>query len=384
MEKKDFYEQLNVDRGASLDEIKRAYRVLAKKYHPDMNPGDKEAEIHFREVSEAYEILKDSEKRAAYDQYGFRAFEQNSSGFGSGFGGFGAGGFNSSSFADLFEEMFSGFGGGASSRGSSRPSRGSDIRYDLEISLLEAFQGVKKTIEITVQEVCKTCKGKGGKNVKTCSTCGGSGRVRYQQGFFMVENECPKCHGTGKEIKDICPDCHGAGVISRTKKLEINIPAGVDTGVRMRLEGEGHAAASTGKKGDLYVFISVKEHKIFKRQRENLYCEKPISMALASMGGSFKMEMLDGSFQEVSVAEGTSFGDKVVLKGLGMPILHSKQKGNLYVILKVETPQNLTDEQKELLERFAEIEAEKQESVWENIKLFSKNFAKKVNTKLKS
>ena len=277
MEKKDYYEVLGVSKNASAAEIKSAYRNMAKKCHPDLHPNDKDAEVQFKEITQAYEVLSDPQKKAAYDQYGHSAFEGGAGGFGGGnpFGGFAGG------FSDLFEEVFNGFmGGGARSEQSDMRARGNDVRYDLTISLKEAFSGVKKKIDITTYVSCEKCGGKGGKDVEPCSTCHGSGRVRRQTGFFMMETPCPACSGRGHVISNPCSDCRGSGRVKQKQTLEVTVPAGVDTGVRMRLAGKGEAGLNGGQNGDLYIFITVEEGKLFTRHETNLYCSVPISMTM--------------------------------------------------------------------------------------------------------
>lgn len=358
-DKVDYYELLNVSRTASLDEIKRAYRVQAKKHHPDLNPGNKEAEQKFKEICEAYEVLKDDQKRAAYDRYGHAAFEQGGAGGFGGFNGFGGGfnGFNFSSdgFSDLFEDIFSGFMGGAGrSRASSRRKRkGEDVRYDMEISLKEAFFGVKKEVELTTQTICEECKGQGGTNVQSCPSCHGTGKIRYQRGFFMMEEVCPSCKGTGKQIKDPCPSCHGSGTADHTRTVEINIPAGVDTGIRMRLAGEGNLSPGSSEAGDLYVFITVKEDKDFKREGINLFYTLKVPMPIAVLGGHMKIVLLNGEEKDIVIDEGTQTGERICLKGKGMPVLQGIGAGDLFVTLKVETPTHLTEKQRKLMEAFA-------------------------------
>lgn len=372
MAKKDFYEVLGVSKTASAAEIKSAYRNMAKKCHPDLHPNDKEAEVQFKEITEAYEVLSDPQKRAAYDQYGPAAFEQGAGGFGGGnpFGGFGGAG----GFSDLFEEMFNGFmGGSARSQGDMR-TRGNDLRYDLTISLKEAFTGVKKQIEVNTYVPCEKCGGKGGDNVENCSTCGGRGRVRRQTGFFMMETPCPACNGTGHVITKPCPDCKGTGRVKKKQVLEVSVPAGVDTGVRMRLAGKGEAGLNGGQNGDLYVFITVEEGKLFTRQDQDLYCSVPISMTMASLGGSIQIPTIDGGEEKetIKIPVGTQSGTEIKIKGRGMPVMRGSARGDLYVTLNVETPTNLTKRQKELLEEFDAEDTGKStpktNAFWENIK----------------
>ena len=345
---KTYYETLGVTQTASFEEIKRAFRVKAKACHPDYHPDDPDASAKFKEINEAYEVLKDEQKRAAYDRYGHDAYVNGMNGqggFGQGFGGFDFGG---TGFENIFDEVFNAFGGGRR-RGPAGPARGSDLRYNLEIDLAEAYAGVKKSIQVETYVKCDTCAGRGGKNLETCATCGETGHVRTRQGFFVVETECPVCHGTGKTVKDPCPDCKGTGRLRKKRNLEVNIPAGVDTGVRMRLAGEGDAPLNGGETGDLYVFVSVKEHPIFKRDGADLYCEIPIPMATAALGGEVLVPTMDGKGETVKIKPGLQTGSDMKLKGKGMPILRTNSFGDLYVIF----PTNLTQKQKDLLREFA-------------------------------
>ncbi len=347
----NYYELLGVSQSASFEEIKRAFRVKAKECHPDYHPGDKTAEVRFKEINEAYEVLKDDQKRAAYDRYGHDAYKNGmgqGGGFGQGFGGFD---FSGTGFESIFEEVFNGFGGGR--RRQPGAPRGDDLRYPLNITLAEAYTGIKKSIEVETFVACTDCAGKGGKNADTCPTCGGHGHVRQRQGFFVVETECPVCHGTGKSIKDPCSKCSGTGRKRKKRTLEVNIPAGVDTGVRMRLSGEGDAALHGGVSGDLYVFLNVEEHPIFKRDGAHLYCEVPFPMTTAALGGDIMVPTMDGKGETVTLKPGLQTGTEMKLKGKGMPVLKSGSFGDLHVIFTVETPTNLTTRQKELLREFA-------------------------------
>ncbi len=363
---KNFYETLGVSKTASFDEIKRAFRVKAKECHPDYHPGDKDAEARFKALNEAYETLKDDQKRAAYDRYGHNAYTNGmnggSGGFGQGFGGFD---FSGTGFESIFEEMFSNFGGG--SRGGAQPAAqpGADIRYDLTLTLQEAYEGLKKNITVETYVTCDKCKGKGGKDMERCGTCGGAGRVRQRQGFFVVETTCPVCHGTGKSIKDPCLDCAGTGRVRKKRTLEVNIPKGVDTGIRMRLSGEGDAAMHAGQAGDLYVFITVKKHEIFTREGADLYCTVPLPMTTAALGGSIEVPTMSGKSETIDIKPGTQTGTQVRLKGKGMPVIKSGNYGDLYVTLTVETPTKLTAKQKELLKQFAEEAGENTESAYD-------------------
>lgn len=355
---KDYYELLGLQKGATDVEIKKAYRTLAMKYHPDRNPGNAEAELKFKEVTEAYEVLKDSQKRAAYDRYGHAAFAQ---GAGAGAGGFG--GFNfdfggsGAGFGSIFEDIFSEFMGGARRSRQQDGVRGADIRYDLEITLEEAYKGLTKEIEIQTAVKCEDCHGTGaaeGSKAETCDTCHGTGRVRRQAGFFIEERTCPTCNGTGKVIKNPCKKCGGTGKISQKKVLEVTIPAGIDSGNRMRLAGQGEAGMNGGPNGDLYIFVHIKPHPIFKRDAANLYCTVPLSMTTAALGGEIDIPCIDGSSEKVKIDEGTQSGTEVRLRKKGMTMLQSKSVGDLFVRFTVETPTKLTDKQKELLKQFAE------------------------------
>ena len=352
MAKRDYYEVLGVSREATVTEIKKCYRTLAKKYHPDLNPGNQEAEIHFKEVCEAYEILSDDNKRSAYDQYGHAAFE-NGGGFGGGFGGFGGFG-GGASFADFFEDVFSSFMGGGT-RGSSGPQRGADLRQDIEITLEEAFSGVNKTIKIPSHKVCPDCNGTGcadGSAPEPCHMCRGRGRIRQSQGFFSVETVCPACNGTGTTIKNPCRKCGAQGHIRIEKTLEVTIPKGVDTGTRMRIAGEGDIGSKGASNGDLYLFINVKDHKVFARSGNDLYCSVPVSMITAALGGKIEVPSLDKGEATVDVPAGTQTGSRVRLKDKGMPILNGNSRGSHYIDLNVQTPTRLTQRQVELLKEF--------------------------------
>jgi molecular chaperone DnaJ len=357
MAKADFYETLGVAKSADEKELKSAFRKMAMKYHPDKNPGDAEAEKKFKELNEAYETLKDPQKRAAYDRYGHAAFEQGGmggGGFGGGGGMGGAGGF-SDIFEDIFGEMM---GGGRARRSAGGRERGADLRYNMEISLEEAYNGKTAQIRVPTSITCDVCSGSGAKpgtQPKTCGTCQGSGRVRASQGFFSVERTCPTCHGRGQTITDPCDKCHGQGRVTEERSLSVNIPAGIEDGTRIRLQGEGEAGARGGPAGDLYIFLSVTPHEFFQRDGADLYCAVPISMTTAALGGTFDVGTLDGSKSRVSVPEGTQAGKQFRLKGKGMPVLRSSQTGDLYIQIGIETPQKLTKRQRELLQEFDEI-----------------------------
>ncbi|WP_331372830.1 molecular chaperone DnaJ [Sinorhizobium chiapasense] len=354
--KRDLYETLGVARGADEKELKSAFRKLAMKYHPDKNPGDAEAEKSFKEINEAYETLKDPQKRAAYDRYGHAAFEQGGigGGFGNGFAGGGAGGF-SDIFEDIFGEMM---GGGRQRRSSGGRERGADLRYNMEITLEEAYSGKTAQIRVPTSITCDVCSGSGAKpgtSPKTCATCQGSGRVRAAQGFFSIERTCPTCGGRGQTITDPCIKCHGQGRVMEERTLSVNIPAGIEDGTRIRLSGEGEAGLRGGPAGDLYIFLSVKPHEFYQRDGADLYCSVPISMTTAALGGKFDVATLDGTKSRVTVPEGTQAGKQFRLKGKGMPVLRSTQSGDLYIQIQIETPQKLTKRQRELLQEFEQI-----------------------------
>ncbi|WEX88586.1 molecular chaperone DnaJ [Sinorhizobium garamanticum] len=354
--KRDLYETLGVGRSADEKELKSAFRKLAMKYHPDKNPGDAEAEKSFKEINEAYETLKDPQKRAAYDRYGHAAFEQGGmgGGFGNGFAGGGAGGF-SDIFEDIFGEMM---GGGRQRRSSGGRERGADLRYNMEISLEEAYSGKTAQIRVPTSITCDICSGSGAKpgtSPKTCATCQGAGRVRAAQGFFSIERTCPTCGGRGQTITDPCTKCHGQGRVMEERTLSVNIPAGIEDGTRIRLSGEGEAGLRGGPAGDLYIFLSVKPHEFYQRDGADLYCSVPISMTTAALGGKFDVATLDGTKSRVTVPEGTQAGKQFRLKGKGMPVLRSTQSGDLYIQIQIETPQKLTKRQRELLQEFEQI-----------------------------
>ena len=349
MAKADFYETLGVARGADEKELKSAFRKLAMKYHPDRNPGDAEAEKKFKEVGEAYEVLKDPQKRAAYDRFGHSAFENGMGGGGA--GGFGGGG---GGFADIFEDIFGEMMGGGRRRSGGR-ERGADLRYNMEITLEEAYEGKTAQIRVPTSISCDECSGSGAKpgtQPETCATCGGAGRVRASQGFFSIERTCPTCQGRGQTIKEPCPKCSGAGRVTEDRSLSVNIPAGIEDGTRIRLAGEGEAGMRGGPAGDLYIFLSVKPHEFFQRDGADLFCSVPISMTTAALGGQFDVNTLDGSQARVKVTEGTQNGKRFRLKGKGMPVLRSSQTGDMYIQVAVETPVNLTKRQRELLKEF--------------------------------
>lgn len=348
---RDFYEILGVPKNASADELKKAYRKLAMQHHPDKNPGNKAAEEKFKEASHAYDILSDEQKRAAYDRFGHQAFQGGGPGGGAGASGFDFG----SGFADIFEDLFGmGGGRGGQSRG---PARGADLRYDMSISLEDAFKGKQSTIKVTTSAACDTCHGSGaekGSGPVDCQTCRGSGRIRASQGFFTVERTCHSCQGMGKTIKDPCRTCAGTGRTRKEKTLAVNIPAGVEEGTRIRLSGEGEAGMRGAPAGDLYIFLSVKEHEIFKRNEHDIHCSIPIAMTTAALGGSIEAPTIDGSRVKVSIPEGTQSGHQFRLRGKGMSILRSSARGDMYIHVEVETPVKLSKKQKDLLKQFEE------------------------------
>jgi molecular chaperone DnaJ len=350
MAKQDFYEILGVSKSADADELKRAYRKLAMQYHPDRNAGDKAAEQKFKDINEAYDVLKDDQKRAAYDRFGHAAFENGSRGPGAGDFGFG-GGF-SGGFADLFEEMFSGGGGRRTQAG---PSRGSDLRYNIEVSLEEAFRGKQTTIRVATFVHCDACKGNGaepGSRPTTCRTCQGYGRVRTQQGFFTVERTCPSCQGAGQTIDKPCKACGGQGRVRREKTLSVNIPPGIEDGTRIRLAGEGEVGLRGAGPGDLYIFVAIATHQIFQRDGANIFCRVPIPFTTAALGGSIEVPTVEGSRTRVTVPAGTQSGHQFRLRGKGMTVLRSPARGDMYIQVNVEIPVNLTKRQLELLREF--------------------------------
>jgi molecular chaperone DnaJ len=360
MAKRDYYEVLGVARDAGEDDLKKAYRKLAMQWHPDRNQGNTEAEAKFKELNEAYDVLKDAEKRAAYDRFGHAAFEQGGPGGGGGFGG--GGPFGGGGFEDIFEEMFGRFGGGGRGQRAAA-GRGSDLRTQVEVSLEEAFAGAKKTIRFATSVSCEACKGVGAEGgaasgVQTCGTCQGSGKVRAQQGFFLVERTCPTCGGAGRSIKNPCKICRGAGRVQRERSLNVSVPAGVDDGTRIRLSGEGEAGQRGAPAGDLYVDIAVRPHPIFQRDGANILVRVPLRMTQAALGGHVEVPSIDGGRSKVTIPAGTQTGDQFRLRGKGFSVLRSAARGDMYVQVMVETPQNLSPKQRELLEQF-EAEAEK-------------------------
>ena len=347
MADKDFYEILGVQRNASDDEIKKAYRKKAMKHHPDRNKDDKKAERKFKEAAAAYEVLKDSEKRSAYDQYGHDAFRQGGMGGGQGFGDFGGG------FSDIFEEFFGGgFGGQSRQRG---PQRGNDLRYNMSVSLQEAYSGKKSQIRIPSYEGCDLCSATGSADKtgpSTCSTCGGQGKVRSTQGFFSIERPCPTCGGEGSSIKNPCLKCSGTGQVKKQKTISVTIPAGVDTGTRIRISGEGEPGQRGAGNGDLYIFVEVQKDKLFEREEENIFCQIPISITTAILGGDVEVPTIEGKKARLNIPSGTQSETQFRLKGKGMSILRQTRRGDMYVEANVEIPVNLNSKQKAILQEF--------------------------------
>jgi molecular chaperone DnaJ len=348
MSKRDYYEVLGCAKGASIEEIKVAYRKLAMEHHPDRNHGDDGAEIRFKEVSEAYEVLKDDQKRAAYDRYGHAAFEN---GRGNGANGFG---FDfSSSFTDVFDDLFGEFMGGRRAR---RQNRGGDLRYNLEISLEDAYRGKSAEIRINTAVPCESCAGTGaepGSKPEQCATCSGNGKVRAQQGFFTIERTCPNCRGTGRTIRNPCRSCRGSGHVQKERTLSVGVPAGVEEGTRIRLAGEGQAGMNGGPPGDLYIFISISPHQIFQRDGHDLYCRAPVSFVTAALGGMIEVPTCDGGRSKITIPEATQSGKQFRIRGKGMPVMRGGgMTGDLYIEVSVETPAKLTKKQKEMLRAF--------------------------------
>ena len=350
----DYYETLGVSRDASAADIKSAFRKSAMKYHPDRNPDNPEAEQKFKTLGEAYEILSDEQKRAAYDRYGHAAFQNGQGGFGQGAGqGFGAG-----AFSDIFEDIFGDFMGGGGQRGGRRgPGRGADLKYSLDVSLEDAFKGKKTRITVPGSVACEPCSGTGAKpgtEPVSCQTCRGIGRVRVQQGFFTLERTCPACQGEGKMIADPCTQCNGQGRVNRERTLSVDVPAGIENGTRIRLSGEGEAGPRGGPEGDLYIFVSVDEDALFERDGPDLFCALPVPMTTAVLGGDLEAPTIDGGRVKISIPDGAQTGKRFRLRNKGMTQLQSKTRGDLYVEIQVETPVKLTSRQKELMREFQE------------------------------
>jgi molecular chaperone DnaJ len=375
MAKRDYYDVLGVTKGASAEEIKKAYRQKAKELHPDRNQDNPEAEAQFKEANEAYEVLKDADKKAAYDRFGHAAFEGGMGGGGGPRGGAYPGGDFASAFSDVFDDLFGDFMGRGGAGGRQRATRGSDLRYNLRISLEEAYKGLQKTIKVPTSVTCDVCHGSGseaGAEPTTCPTCSGMGKVRAQQGFFTVERTCPTCAGLGQIIKNPCKACAGAGRVQKDRSLSVNIPQGVETGTRIRLAGEGEAGLRGGPTGDLYIFIEVADHPIFQRDGSNLFCRVPVSMAEAALGGDIEVPTIDGGRSRVKIPEGSQSGKQMRLRGKGMPALRGGAWGDMFIEIAVETPVNLTARQKELLREFDRLSEENNPE--------SKNFFSKVKS----
>mgnify|MGYP001824536041 FL=1 len=359
MAKRDYYEVLGVAKGADAATIKKGYRQKAKELHPDRNSDNPNAEAQFKEANEAYEVLKDENKKAAYDRYGHAAFEN---GMGSGGGPRGGQGDFGSAFSDVFDDLFGDFMGGRGGGGRrSAAQRGNDLRYNLRINLEDAFAGLQKTVTVPTAVGCGSCNGtgaEGGSEPQTCPTCSGMGKVRAQQGFFTVERTCPTCSGMGQTIKDPCTTCHGQGRVEKEKSLSVNIPAGVETGTRIRLAGEGEAGLRGGPTGDLYIFIEVQDHALFERESTNLYCRVPVSIATAALGGEIEVPTIDGGRSRVKVPEGSQSGRQMRLRGKGMPALRGAGIGDMFIELAVETPVKLTARQREILKEFDQLSEE--------------------------
>jgi molecular chaperone DnaJ len=361
MSKRDYYDVLGLSKGASADEIKKAYRKKAKELHPDRNADNPEAETQFKEANEAYEVLKDEDKKAAYDRYGHAAFEGGMGGGGRPGGGFGGAqgqGDFASAFSDVFDDLFGDFMGGQRGGGRQRASRGADLRYNMRITLEDAHQGLQKTIQVPTSVQCDACSGsgaEGGAEPTTCPTCSGMGKVRATQGFFTVERTCPTCSGLGQTIKNPCKVCSGAGRVQKERALSVNIPKGVETGTRIRLAGEGEAGLRGGPPGDLYIFIEVAQHDLFDRDGAHLHCRVPVSMIVAALGGNIEVPSIDGGRSRVAIPAGSQSGRQMRLRGKGMPALRGQGFGDMFIELAVETPVNLTSKQKDLLREFEEL-----------------------------
>jgi len=379
MSKRDYYEVLGIIKSSSTEEIKKAYRKLALKYHPDKNKNDKAAEAKFKEASEAYHVLSDKGRRSNYDQFGHAAFE--GSGGRGGFSNFDFSGAFSDIFGgdNIFDDLFEGFGGNRGRRQRNSDFRGSDLRYDVSISLEEAYHGKKQEVSFSSSEKCKRCDGYGaepGSKPISCATCGGHGQVRSSQGFFTIQQTCPECNGSGEKISSPCKECVGMGKKQSRKKISTNIPKGVDDGTRIRLSGKGEAGIKGGGNGDLYIFVTVEPHNIFKRSEENLFFEFPISLADATLGANVEVPTIDGGKAKVKIPQGTQYGKQFRLKGKGMPMMRNKDCGDLYIQAITEVPVNLTKEQKILLEKFKKLEDTKTNPIIKDFFEKAKNFWK--------
>ena len=380
MTEKNYYKILGVNKDASADEVKKAFRKLALKHHPDKNQGNKESEKKFKEINEAYEILKDDQKRAAYDRYGSAGFQNSGSGFQSQAGGF-------EDFADVFGDIFGDFmgrGGPSSKQQRANQFRGSDLRYNTEITLENAYKGLDRNIKFRTAIKCDECTGKGTKaktGTTNCNACHGSGKVRYQQGFFMIEKVCASCSGSGVMIKDPCKKCRGEGRYEKEKSLSIHIPKGIDNGAKIRVSGEGEAGVRGAVAGDLYIHISVKPHEFYQRDHANLHCSVPVKMTTAVLGGYIEIPTIDGNIAKINVPTGTQFGTKLRMQNKGMPIINSSRNGDIYVNVNVELPIKVTSKQKELLEEFDKINQAganpKSEGFFDKVKNFVSDFNKK-------
>jgi molecular chaperone DnaJ len=354
MNKRCYYEVLGCAKSSSIEELKGAYRRLAKELHPDRNPGNHECEHKFKEINEAYDVLKDGDKRAAYDRFGHAAFQNGGNGRGQSAGGFDFG----STFTDIFDDLFGEFTGGRRAR---RQNRGADLRYNLEMTLEEAFSGKQTQIKVPTAVACEACGGSGaeaGTKAETCTTCSGAGKVRAAQGFFTIERTCPSCRGAGRFIRNPCKPCRGAGLVQKERTLQVDVPAGVEEGTRIRLTGEGQAGMNGGPAGDLYIFVALSEHPIFQRDGHDLHCRVPVSFVTASLGGAVEVPTLEGGRSKVTIPEGTQGGRQFRLRGKGMPVLRGGMHGDLYVEVAVETPVKLSKKQKELLRAFEKESAE--------------------------
>jgi len=352
MAKRDYYATLEVARETNAEDLKKAYRKLAMKFHPDRNPGDKNAEAKFKELNEAYDVLKDDQKRAAYDRYGHAAFEQQGAGFGGGGFDFSAAG----GLGDVFDQMFGDFMGGGGRGGRRRTRAGADVQTQVEIELTQAYAGAKVAVRVPTRVSCEACRGTGSADgqraADNCATCGGQGKVRAQQGFFVIERTCPTCGGAGRVIRNACRICQGAGTVQRERSLQVTIPAGVEDGTRIRLQGEGEAGGQGAPNGDLYVHVAIRQHPLFHREGAHVFCEVPLRMTQAALGDSVEVPVIDGSRENLKVPAGTQTGTQFRLRGKGFSVLRSAARGDMVVQVKIETPQNLSRRQRELLEEF--------------------------------